>query len=451
MIKNEFNKNKLKVISTSVLLFSTLFSGTALASQELEVNFTEEFKEWNKLKPKEKEETLLPQTSYSEIPEELLNKYNFESIPDIRRNLYGDIGRQLELENVSNSALPPKYSLLDRMNIRVENQGKTSQCWAFSTIKSMETNKAIKTGKNELDNFSERHMDYACSKTFKDGINKKGFNREVGRGGLPISALAYLSNGSGAVNEKDMPFENNEVKIPLAEIDKPIDTIVTDYTIFPSIIKQYEHDSYGNTIKVINRDSNGNILSDENVEQIRNLVKKHIVENGAVTTMTAGSKAKYYENGSIWNSKNYNCNNENVIRDHAVTIVGWDDNYSKDNFIEGHKPSKDGAYLVLNSYGNDKFDNGYLYISYEDLIIENEMYGISNTSKVDYDQIYQYDYYGGIYKLGTRNSNKGSIATIYKRNSNEKEQLNSVGVGLAQYSTVEIYVNPTLPPCPQRL
>lgn len=36
---------------------------------------------------------------------------------------------------------------------------------------------------------------------------------------------------------------------------------------------------------------------------------------------------------------------------HAVLIVGWDDNYPKENFIEGHQPPEDGAWLVKNSWG----------------------------------------------------------------------------------------------------
>ena len=28
---------------------------------------------------------------------------------------------------------------------------------------------------------------------------------------------------------------------------------------------------------------------------------------------------------------------------HAVTIVGWDDDYSRENFLAGHQPPHDGA------------------------------------------------------------------------------------------------------------
>ena len=37
---------------------------------------------------------------------------------------------------------------------------------------------------------------------------------------------------------------------------------------------------------------------------------------------------------------------------HAVCIVGWDDDYPKENFIEGHQPPENGAFLVRNSWGS---------------------------------------------------------------------------------------------------
>ena len=51
------------------------------------------------------------------------------------------------------------------------------------------------------------------------------------------------------------------------------------------------------------------------------------------------------------------------MSNHAVCIVGWDDSYPKKNFVDGHQPDADGAWLVKNSWGsaaNDDFaGNGY--------------------------------------------------------------------------------------------
>ena len=64
----------------------------------------------------------------------------------------------------------------------------------------------------------------------------------------------------------------------------------------------------------------------------------------------------------------YYCNDETFVKDeqHAILIVGWDDNYSRDNFRDNNKPKNDGAWLVKNSWGNYNDEGGYFWISYED-------------------------------------------------------------------------------------
>lgn len=52
-----------------------------------------------------------------------------------------------------------------------------------------------------------------------------------------------------------------------------------------------------------------------------------------------------------WAHYTYEYNDE-VYPNHAVTIVGWDDKYSRDNFIKKHRPPNDGAWLVKNSWGS---------------------------------------------------------------------------------------------------
>ena len=43
----------------------------------------------------------------------------------------------------------------------------------------------------------------------------------------------------------------------------------------------------------------------------------------------------------------------------AVTIIGWDDNYSRENFLDDHMPPADGAWLVKNSWGSGENDFPY--------------------------------------------------------------------------------------------
>lgn len=444
MKKYKFYKEKLKTISVSMLALGIFFTGSAFAEEnpdDLDVRLSEEYLEWSELSNKEKKNSIMPNTYVADATDDILAKYEDKKTPILVSSLLGKARVSLDA-NVSATSTQSRYSLVDDLDMRVEHQGITSECWAFSLIKSMETNIAISTQSRELKNFSERHMDYATSKTFLDGTNENGFNREVGKGGIPISGLAYLTNGQGAVLEENMPFENNENKINLSEINKPVDTIVTDYVILPKIDKKYEREAGGNTASVKYYKSSGEEYTTEELNQARQMIKEHIVKYGAIATMTAGNLGEFYNNADPFKATAYNCNLTSKTRDHAITIVGWDDNYSRDNFAEGAKPSTDGAYIVLNTYGTESFENGYIYVSYEDVFIEDELYGICGTSNVNYDTLYQHDFYGGIYQIGCQ-QDTGYYATVFEKDNTEEEYLHSVGITLADYAKVEIYVNPS--------
>lgn len=87
-------------------------------------------------------------------------------------------------------------------------------------------------------------------------------------------------------------------------------------------------------------------------------VKKAILNYGAVSVAYASSNAEPYFNEKT--SAHYV--NKSLSPNHAVAIVGWDDNYKADNFLI--TPPGDGAWIVKNSWASDWGDNGYFYISY---------------------------------------------------------------------------------------
>lgn len=445
MKKYKFYKEKLKIVSVSMLALGIFFTGSSFAeesSEDLDVRLSEEYLEWNELSNKEKKNSMMPNTYVADATDNVLAKYEVKKTPMLVSSLLGKARVSVDT-NVAATATQSRYSLVDDIDIRIENQGATSECWAFSLMKTMETNIAISTQSRKLKDFSERHMDYATSKTFLDGTNPQGFNREIGKGGIPICGLAYLSNGQGAVLEENMPFENSEKKINLDKINQPVDTRVNDYVILPTVNKKYERSASGNTSSVKYYKSSGEEYSEEELNQTRHMIKEHIVKYGAITTMTVGNLGDCYNNEDPFKATSYNCNLTNKTRDHAITIVGWDDNYSKDNFAEGVKPSSDGAYIVLNSYGTESFENGYLYVSYEDVYVEDELYGICSTSSINYDTIYQHDFYGGIYQIGSSKQDTGYYASVFEKENAQEEYLNSVGITLADYAKVEVYVNPT--------
>ena len=68
---------------------------------------------------------------------------------------------------------------------------------------------------------------------------------------------------------------------------------------------------------------------------------------------------------------------------HAVTIIGWDDKYSRNNFNSNCRPENDGAWLILNSWGADWGNNGTAWVSYEDINFLNSIpFGIKSVKLI---------------------------------------------------------------------
>ena len=324
------------------------------------------------------------------------------------------------------------YNLRDYININLKEQGETGACWALAMSTTFETNMSLKN-KTRYE-ISARHMDYATSQSFTNGeTNKLGFAKEVNTGGTGEIALAYLTNGSGPVPESEMPFSSNFDTIDINEIqNKTIEYQVTKWVSFPQIIKK-------SATKYV--DDEGNEYTTEKITQIRNQVKEHIIENGAVYAgvNAAVGFANYYNR----NTYAYNCNDYTKATDHAVVVIGWDDTYSKDNFKENCKPTTDGAWIVQNSWGNDKrLNNGTFYVSYEDAIIETGMFGIVYIQKKDYTNIYQYDELGRNQYFEINGKDEAYGANVFKRDKTNQEYITQVGISTYIKVDCEIYINP---------
>lgn len=93
-------------------------------------------------------------------------------------------------EIVRSMFIPARYDLREHINIKVKNQMGTGMCWAFADTVAIETNLALR-GKTY--DFSETHMEYETSLTFRNGeINETGMNREINYGRISCYCLYLL-------------------------------------------------------------------------------------------------------------------------------------------------------------------------------------------------------------------------------------------------------------------
>lgn len=341
----------------------------------------------------------------------------------------------------SKAAIVNKYDLRDDVTtIRVKDQGSSKSCWTFSTLSVLETN--LQKTKGEYADFSERHMNYATSKTFLNGqINSWGYEREINDGGNPILALSYITRGSGPILESDMEFSEDESMIDISEIEnKNVVKKINNYVVFPSIYKYKMEDG---SINYTDGMENGTIYTEDEVLNIRNKIKDHIVQYGGVTAMTvSGSIFEEYYNYNM-DYPAYYSDNSMIEPNHQVTIIGWDDNYPVSNFSPYHRPKNPGAYLVLNSYGTDgNFKTGFYYISYEDFMVEASVVGIIDTSDVDYDNIYQHDPLGIASNIKISGESELYGANVFERNNPQrKEVIKEISISSQVDINCEVYVN----------
>ena len=312
----------------------------------LEEKKTEQYKRYEELTDKEKKEKEVVPKKY---------KVNYKAINNIIKEQKEDTKTKIKKKTDTDYefGIPKKYNLADKIKINVENQGDYNLCWDFAATKSLETN--LQLTKKKTYDLSEMHVNYVTS-------NLLIGDRDINYGGNFSVYEDYLSD-SGAVLEKDVEYRDyNRDEYDNFLGMKDVAT-VTKTVNFPTIFK------YDNYLE--------GELTEDKIETVRNAVKNHIMNYGSVYAEVAMDD--YDDNTKTL----YSNPSEFSYIDHAISIVGWDDNYSKNNFPAENRPEKDGAYIALNSWGREFGDSGYFYISYEDQNIESAISGVISTSYED--------------------------------------------------------------------
>lgn len=271
----------------------------------------------------------------------------------------------------------------------VKNQENLGVCWAFAGIAGLESFMATNNyGSTDL---SEEHMRWWA----KNGVN--GWNVGDHEGTSNLLSMGYFASGDGPKLESELKYNTHNTMPSNMKTAKGIGYTVSD------------------TIFIKNRQSD-----------IKNAISKYggvVSGYGDFSEYTSKDKNSYYVD-------------YNIGQNHAVTVVGWDDGYSRDNFTGKVKPSSDGAWLVKNSWGDYNSEGGYFWVSYEDktLLHAGDNYAIK-TLKKSGNKIYQLEK-GGYTEFGGTNF---AVANVFNFNG-QNESIEGVTVGNTTLgSKYEIY------------
>ncbi len=239
-------------------------------------------------------------------------------------------------------ALPVRYDLRDYGRISsVKNQGIPGPCWAFAALGAMESNYLTQNlGNGKTPDLSEMHLAFY---TYKNPDKKRCFTPLYSSGTLSLEgsafrAIAFLLRLSGPTEEKALRYDTQ-----LPDSDR-------------KALAKKSPESFRRVMRL--RDAYflaGN-------QTLNDAAKKEmIMQHGAIYISIYSDPMKYHVRNNHYTYYNPEHGNET---DHDVLLAGWDDDFPAENFSP--RPSRNGAWLVKNSWGTMRGnEGGYFWMSYD--------------------------------------------------------------------------------------
>lgn len=307
------------------------------------------------------------------------------------------------------------FDLRDKSQVSsVKNQDSWGTCWAFSLMGAAESNLLGKgIGGQDLSELQLAYFTYnkpndPLGGTAGDNVKLNTGMDFLMSGGNPALASTLMMGWLGMTDEAVVPYSKAKEDIE----DRTLDSSYA-YKKNSMILE---------TVRWIEPSD-------------RQLIKKYLINNGAGTIFYRHDDAYYNaENGAYYTSDPYSGSG------HLVTIVGWDDNYSRNNF-GSKKPQSNGAWLIKNSWGENWGNNGYFWLSYEDATIQDYCCFLDVEKASKYQHNYQYDGTGGYVTWGGSSTSVKS-ANIFQAKG--LETLKAVSVANAAKGTsceIQVYTN----------